>query len=88
MGMMINSDQSDDYVIGTLNTTPCRHHVGIANYLFNYCSSRHAYRSVKLPEEKIRLMPPPQKFSSQSIKLAIFLEWLHVANKALLASSS
>lgn len=74
MGMMINSDQSDDDVIGTINTTPLVDImlVLLIIFLITVPVVTHTV-PVKLPEEKIRLMPPHHKiFSSQSIKLAIF----------------
>lgn len=74
MGMMINSDQSDDDVIGTINTTPLVDImlVLLIIFLITVPVVTHTV-PVKLPEEKIRLTPPPLKiFNFQSTKLAIF----------------
>ncbi len=87
MGMMINSDQSDDDVIGTINTTPLVDImlVLLIIFLITVPVVTHTV-PVKLPEEK----NTPYDTTPQNIQLSvnktgdIFWNEQHVANKETL----
>lgn len=87
MGMMINSDQSDDDVIGTINTTPLVDImlVLLIIFLITVPVVTHTV-PVKLPEEK----NTPYTTTPQNIQLSvnktgdIFWNEQHVANKETL----
>lgn len=87
MGMMINSDQSDDDVIGTINTTPLVDImlVLLIIFLITVPVVTHTV-PVKLPEEK----NTPYVTTPQNIQLSvnktgdIFWNEQHVANKETL----
>lgn len=87
MGMMINSDQSDDDVIGTINTTPLVDImlVLLIIFLITVPVVTHTV-PVKLPEEK----NAPYATTPQNIQLSvnktgdIFWNEQYVANKEIL----
>ncbi|MFC1393754.1 biopolymer transporter ExbD [Acinetobacter junii] len=87
MGMMINSDQSDDDVIGTINTTPLVDImlVLLIIFLITVPVVTHTV-PVKLPEEK----NAPYDTTPQNIQLSvnktgdIFWNEQYVANKEIL----
>ncbi|WP_202741273.1 ExbD/TolR family protein [Acinetobacter sp. 'aerobic (ED)'] len=87
MGMMINSDQNDDDVIGTINTTPLVDImlVLLIIFLITVPVVTHTV-PVKLPEEK----NTPYATTPQNIQLSvnetgdIFWNEQHVANKETL----
>lgn len=87
MGMMINSDQSDDDVIGTINTTPLVDImlVLLIIFLITVPVVTHTV-PVKLPEEK----NTPYSTTPQNIQLSvnktgdIFWNEQYVANKETL----
>ncbi len=87
MGMMINSDQSDDDVIGTINTTPLVDImlVLLIIFLITVPVVTHTV-PVKLPEEK----NTPYATTPQNIQLSvnktgdIFWNEQYVANKETL----
>ena len=87
MGMMINSDQSDDDVIGTINTTPLVDImlVLLIIFLITVPVVTHTV-PVKLPEEK----NTPYATTPQNIQLSvnktgdIFWNEQYVANKEIL----
>ncbi len=75
MGMMVNSNDSDDDVIGTINTTPLVDIMLVLLIIFlNYSACCDSYRASRIClKKRMCLMKPNLKiFNSQSIKMAIF----------------